>query len=203
MTKNEDVKTVVEGTNIEVPFKEISEDFQKKVYLKNPEQFESMAAQSEYYPIRALVATKTTSSKTLKDLVIEELKKNRIGDKQVVYNVFSNANFKLDDEISKAFLNWKSAILVKQSLCFSATDIWEMLSRIAKDESTSKDTLKRMIIEGYFNSINILESILENPNFKMDDEIRNHIAKTGSEAVKKTVAEKEKKDIDDFYGVEE
>ena len=186
-----EVKIVVEGTTIEVPFKELSQEFQKKLYLDNPEQFQNKAAQSEYYIIRAMVAKKTNSSEVLKDLVMKEFQRNKMGDEQVVYAVFSNKSFKLDDEISRAFFNWRSTKFEKHK---TSLNMWVMINMIAKDESTSQETLKYIVLNGFFNSIKILENVLENPNFKLDDETRNVIEKTGTEEVKEMVAKKEQKD---------
>lgn len=155
-------KIVLEG--VELQFNDFSKKLQERLYLQDREKFEKDAACSQFEEIRKLVIENEQSSSTILDEVFKTEVKQNESPKNVKL-LKEKTNFRMDNEKRKELAKSKS---------------WQYRQIAAEDEENSSEFLNQMLkdeIEDEADS-DVIEAILNNPNFKMEEKTRNVIAKS-------------------------
>lgn len=149
---------------VEVEFNDLLESTQKKLYLQDKEKFEGYAAKSQFAKVRKLVIEDSQASSTNLDEIfaVETANYENITNLILLWN---HPNFKKNDE--------KRRILVKGSF-----DARRML---AEDKDSSSKFLNEMLQEELQGNemFSIIEEIMNNKKFKMEDKTREMLAKAG------------------------
>lgn len=138
------------------------------------EETRRVLAKSDNYYYRCIAAEHESNSCTLTQMLQDEIQGH--DDRDVINAILNNQNFKMNDETRK--------ILTK-------SDDWRHRQIAAKDEGSSCEFLNKMLqdeVQGPDDS-DVVEAILNNPNFKMEDETRKVLAKSSDEDYRKMIAE--------------
>jgi len=155
-------KIILEGITLE--FNDFSKQVQEKLYLQANEKFKKDAANSKFEEIRILVVEdEINSSEFLNQMLQDEVKGYNNTD--VIKAILNNPNFKMDNTSRRVL---------------SESEDWQCRQMAAEDKGSSLKFLYKMLqdeVKDYGDS-DVIESILNNPNFKMDDASRKLLAKS-------------------------
>jgi len=159
---------------VQIGFKDLSEEMQKKMYLRDEEKFKKEAAKSQYASVRKLVLeTVDCDSETLDEVFKEEIEKyKKYENLKVIWN---QTNFKKDDEKRKQL---------------AELDNKKIRLLVAEDKESSSEFLNQMFqyeIE-HDKEYDVIRAILKNSNFKMDDDTRKALASSDDEDYRIMVA---------------
>lgn len=164
-------KNILEGVKLE--FKDLSEETQKRLYLENKEKFKKEAAKSQYNYVREfLIRDEGTDSETLDELFKVET------NTQNILKLLKHPNFQMNDETKKKL---------------SKSDNWKLRELAAKDETNTSEFLNQMLrneIEGVQDE-DVINAILNNLNFKMEEETRKKLSESINAVFRKIIAEDE------------
>lgn len=167
---------------VEVEFNDLLENTQKRLYLQDSEKFEEYAAKSQFTEVRKLVIKNNQASSTNLDEIFKlEIEKEGITNLTLLWN---HPNFQKD--------NKKRRILEKGKY-----DLREIL---ANDKDSSSDFLNEMIRGEELQKGRhpaIMQAILKNKNFKMENETRKMLAKD-TRSVFRVMAAKDKNSSSEF-----
>jgi len=146
----------------EIQFNNLSEEMQKEMYLKDKRKFKKEASKSVFESVRELVARdKKTSSEILNEMLRNEIEEDN--DEDIIDSILNKPNFKMELETRK--------VLAK-------SEFLQCRRKVAQDEETSSKLLNQMLRDEVINdeAAVVIDDILDNPNFKMEDETRKLLA---------------------------
>lgn len=190
---------VLEG--VELRFKDLTEETQKRLYLRDWERFEEEAAKSQYDSIRQLVIENEESkSSSLDEIFMVEIQTDERGTVTRfaiarLNLIWNHVNFQKSDE--------KRNMLLK-------SNIEEIKIIVAEDPESSSDLLNQIVLDEVKNDgfQSVVEAATNNPNFKMGHEARIRLAESKKWFFRKMAAESkdasskflEQMLIDEIYG---
>lgn len=147
--------------------------------FKMDEETRKMLAESEEWEDRILAAEdEGSSSEFLNQMFRNELENEDYGDADVTEAIINNPNFKMNEEARKKL---------------AGSDYWRDRVLVAEDERSSSEFLNQMFrneLENE-NDTDVIEAIINNSNFKMDDKTRELLAKSNYSEYRELVAKDE------------
>lgn len=157
-------KILVKG--VEVQFNDLTEEMQEKLYLERKAEFEKEAAKSQYAEIRRLIINEDEI-----DLVVLDEAFN------VETKIYGN------EENQNLNLIWKHPKFEKNDdkrKILAESDNWSFRMLPAEDEGSSSEFLNQMLRDEIQNDCDrvVVDAIINNPNFKMEEETRKMLAKS-------------------------
>lgn len=168
-------KIVFEG--VELQFEDFSKEIQEKLYVQSREKFENHAAISQFAEIRRLVVKNEQTTSTALDEVFR-VEMEKYEDFENVELLKQHPNFQLSDEKRKKI---------------AEAEFWKIRILVAEDETSSSELLNQMLRDEieFKNDSDVIEEILNNPNFKMEEQTREKLARSGNEEYRQIAAEHE------------
>ena len=155
-------KILVKG--VEVQFNDLTEEMQEKLYLERKAEFEKEATKSQYAKIRRLIINEDEIDPIVLDEVFN-LEAEIYGNRENLNLIWKHPKFEKNDD--------KRKILAE-------SDDWEIRMIPAEDEESSSEFLNQILrdkIQGDEDG-EVIEAIINNPNFKMDEKTREMLAKS-------------------------
>lgn len=156
-------KILVKG--VEVQFNDLTEEMQEKLYLERKAEFEKEATKSQYAKIRRLIINEDEIDLVVLDEVFN-LEAEIYGNRENLNLIWKHPKFEKNDD--------KRKILAE-------SDDWEIRMIPAEDEESSSEFLNQILrdkIQGDEDG-EVIEAIINNPNFKMDEKTREMLAESG------------------------
>lgn len=164
-----DVRIEEVDKDLSVEFYKLTEEGQKRVFEENKDIFFFDALKSSYMSIRnyAIELKDECSSETLNE-AIKNLIRFKVSDKiTLIIELLNTERLEIDEELEKMLAH---------------SDYWRLRLWVAEDKNTSLAILKEMLpdaIKRFFwrNSSTDIDAIITNPNFKLDEEVKQIIEK--------------------------
>ena len=151
---------------VEVTFDDLTVEVQRSLYLKDREKFQFDAAKSEHYSIRKLVVSEeTTTFEALDEVFKAELEIWQNVD--IIECIWWHKNFKKTDDKRQALAESKNVyirLIVAKCIDYSSDFLNEMLRNEVQNEDYQRNKV-------------VVEAILSNPKFQMEQETLEILSK--------------------------
>lgn len=179
IVKNVDTRIEVDieevDKDLSVKFYELTEEGQKRVFEENKDIFFFDALKSSYMSIRnyAIELKEECSSETLNE-AIKNLIRFKVSDKiTLIIELLNTERLEIDEELEKMLAH---------------SDYWRLRLWVAEDKNTSLSILKEMFWRAahdliIHNSSTEIDAIITNPNFELDEEVKQIINRFGSTGI--------------------